>query len=1033
MQRLVDSALRRPALVIVLAACLAGYGLYAATQIPVDAFPDVTPTMVQVFTSSPGLAPEEIETLVSIPIESALSGMPDLVRVQSTSQFGLSVVNAYFEDGTDVYFARQLVGERLSGARTDIPAAIGQPAMGPITTGLGGVLMYRLVVDNESPQSLMEQRTVQDWLIKPMLRTTPGVTEVLSVGGFERQYQVAMDSAAMLARGVTIEDVRAALQANNRTVGAGVLERGGEETIVRGNGWIRPGKDGLRDIADTVVRATEGIPTRVGDVADVSFGPAFRSGAQVSNGIESVGGDVLKTIGANTASILPSLEEKLRAASTALPSQMHIEPYYSQASLVEHAVGTVRTALLEGSVLVLLVLFVFLGSIRSALIVIVILPLSVLASFIGMRWMNLSANLMSLGGLAIAIGMMVDGAVVMVENIDRRLASIGSDTDLDRQKVLGNAAREVAGPVAFAISIIIAVFLPLFTLEGVEGKMFAPMAYAISFALFASLLLATTLIPVLRDLIGHRRVGREPTLVAFLQGGYRVALDWVLDRPRAVVAAAVLSFIASLCLFPFLGTEFVPTLREGTYYIESALPPGASLDTTIAYTKRIQHALRTFPEVTGTYSRVGRTEVGGDPDPVNVTATTITLRPLDTWKGGRSYEQLQSDMAEQLRAELPEVVNNFSQPIQLRTDELITGVKAQVAISVYGDDLSELDRISTRIAELAERIDGAVDIAVPQRAQRSELLVTPDRSALSRFGMSVDDVLTTVGTGIGGTIEGQVYERSRRFDLSLRLRERDRNNEALLGALRLRTSDAAIVPLSRVANVSRQLGPAEITRNNGSRRAVVMLNVRNRDLGSVVADIRTAVQREIALPVGYWIEYGGQFENQWRAMQRLEIVVPIVLLLILLLLYFAFGRIRPAALIFMNIPFAVTGGVIALWLGGLYLSVPAAVGFIAVFGVAVLNGVVLVSAIETIRSEGIAPLEATRLGAVRRMRPVIMTALVTILGLIPLLLANGIGSEVQRPLAAVVVGGLLTSTMLTLFILPAVYAWTTGRVSFRRS
>jgi len=1018
---LVDFALKRRALVLILTAGLIVLGYFAFRSVPVDSFPDVTPPMVQIFTSAPGLSPEDVETQISYPIERAMYGLPNLDRVQSSSLFGLSRVTVYFKDGTDVYFARQLVGERLNTAKDDIPQGLGSPEMGAPTTGLGNVLMYRLKDKPGFHHSLMEQRTIEDWLVKPRLQTVPGVTDVLSVGGFERQYQVQLNLNAMLARGITIDDVKNALAANNRNVGASFLQRAGEEYIIRGHGWIAPGDRGLEDIRDILVREQGGIPISIGDIAEVNYGPAIRRGAQVANGEESVGGDVYKLIGTNTRELLDRLDDKLKEIAKSLPDGLTLEPYYSQADLVSNAIGTVNEALLEGALLVLVILYLFLGNLRSTLIVVASLPLSALIAFIAMDHMGMTANLMSLGGLAIGIGMMVDGSVVMVENIFRHMES-GRGEEPGMVNLVRRAAHEVAQPIVFAIAIIIIVFLPLFTLQGVEGKLFSPMAYTISFALAGALLLALTLVPVLASLLFRSGTApAEPRLVRYLQAGYRRLLRWAMRHPVWVVGAGVVAFAGSLLLFPYLGSEFVPTLREGTFYVESALPPGGNLDSSIEYAKKSQAVLRQFPEVTGTYSRVGRTEIGGDPDPINTLATTIVLKPLDQWPSGTSYEQLQSAMAERLEQEVPELSNNFSQPIQLRTDELITGIKAQVVVSIYGDELETLQGLADRIKDIADDTAGAVDVAAVNQFGKPQITVEPDRQALARYGISVDTLLSNLETGVGGSIVGRVIEGTKRFDIQLRLAADQRAHVSDIRNLPLRTADGAIIPLSRVAGIKVFIGPKEISRNDASRRAVVMLNVRGRDMGGVVKDIQAAIAQKIQLPAGYYIEYGGQFENQQRAMQRLYIVVPITLALIFLLLFFSFNSLRYAALIFLNIPFAVTGGIVSLFISGLYLSVPGAVGFIAVFGVAVLNGVVMVSYINQLREEGLDIGDAVRLGAERRLRPVLMTASVAILGLIPLLLANGIGANVQRPLAAVVVGGLLTSTLLTLVVLPSIY------------
>ena len=1020
---MIRTALSNRLLVLVFAAAVLLAGIFAFRSVPIDSFPDVTPTMVQVFTASPGLSPEDVETQISYPVSIAMYGLPGLERVQSTSIFGLSRVNIYFEDGTDIYFARRLVNERLAQARQEIPEGMGNPQLGPLTTGLGRVFMYTVENVDGAEYTATELREAQDWIVKPQLRTVPGVTGVLSIGGFEKQYQVNLDPKALAARNLTVGDIRSALAANNRNVGASFIQRSGEEYIVRGYGWIDSGEKGLDDLRNIMVSEAQGTPVYLGDIAEIEFGPAIRRGTLMKNGEEGVGGFVLKLIGTNTQDLLTAIETKVATINDALPDGMRMKPYYSQADLVGKAVGTVEKALLEAAVLVLVLLWLFLGNVRSTLIVIISLPLSALVAFIAMRYVGMSANLMSLGGLAIGIGMMVDGSVVMIENIFRHMEE-RQDEDVTLPRLVGEAAREVAKPIAFAIAIIIIVFLPLFTLEGVEGKMFSPMAYTISFALAGSLIVALVLVPVLTTLLFKKgSVHGEPRLVGWLRKGYRPLLDAVVAYPKRTVAAALVLFAGGLALFPMLGTEFVPTLREGTFLVRSTLPPGANLDTANQYAGRVADVMREYPEVTGVYARVGRAEVGGDPEPVNVVASLVALKSLDEWKSGRDYEELQTAMAERLSDEVPGLANNFSQPIQLRTDELLSGIMAEVVISIYGEDLDELARIGEEVTAIAREVPGSADVRMQQQGGKPQIVVRPDRQALARHGISLDEVLGVVETGIGGAKAGQVFEGIRRFDIFVRMEEPARTSVDDIRSLNFRTSAGALIPLSQIADIEVYRGPKKISRSKASRRLFVQLNVRGRDMGSVVSDIRQRIAEEVEMPAGYFVEYGGQFENQERAMARLYVVVPITLGLIFLLLFMAFSSVRYAALIFLNVPFAVTGGLFSLWISGQYLSVPGAVGFIAVFGVAVLNGVVMVSYINELRERGRSLEEAVRLGAERRLRPVLMTASVAILGLIPLLLANGIGANVQRPLATVVVGGLVTSTALTLLVLPAVYRW----------
>ena len=1023
LEQIIDKVLKNRLTIFILVAAVALYGYFSFRDVPIDSFPDVSPPLVQVFTSSPGLSPVDVETQISYPIEISMYGLPKLDRVQSTSIFGLSRVNIYFEEGTDIYFARRLVNERLSQAKNEIPDGLGEPQLGPITTGLGTVLMYEVKNKEGYDHSLMDIRTAQDWIVKPQLRTVPGVTGVLSIGGDVRQFQIKADMNALVSRGLTLEDLEGALNKNNRTVGASFLERGGEEYLVRGYGWIQPDEEGLNDLENIIVSNEEGTPVYVKDVAEVAFGSEIKRGTLIANGEESVGGFVLKLIGTNTQDLLAEMDNKVDAINSALPEGMMMETFYSQGELVEKAVGTVTNALYIGAILVLIVLYFFMGDIRSTLIIISTVPIAFLIAFIGMKWLGISANLMSLGGLAISIGMIGDSATVIVENTYRLLEERkGGNVSLTR--IVSEAAREVIRPVFFATSIIIIVFLPLFSLEGVEGKMFKPLAYTITFALFGAIFLALTYIPIISSFIlPEKGMDKEPWLVRTLKKWSEPLIEKTSKYPKMVFGAALVLFAGSMAIFPFLGTEFQPTLREGTYAVRSVLPPGANLPTTTEYSKRLQESMLTFPEVESVYSRVGRAEVGGDPEPVNVVFNVVNLKPLDAWEWGRDYEELQTAMAEKLSEDLPGVSSNFSQPIQLRTDELLSGVRAQVVVSLYGDDLDVLAEKAGEIQAIAEGVEGAVDVRAQQQGGKPQILVRPDREQLARLGISMDDFLNTVETGIGGSVAGQVFEGIRRFDIFVRLQESQRTHIDQVRDLPIRTAKGALVPLSQIADVEVFTGPKQISRNKASRRTYVQLNVRGRDMGSVVSEIQQKVAEQVELPAGYFTEYGGQFENQQRAMARLYVVVPITLGLIFFMLFSTFSSWKYAVLIFLNIPFATIGGIVALWVSGLYLSVPAAVGFIAIFGIAVLNGVVLVSYINQLREEGLETHKAVVKAALLRLRPVLMTALTTGLGLIPLLLANDIGSNVQRPLAAVVVGGLVTSTLLTLVVLPTIYKW----------
>ena len=1023
LEQIIERVLKNRLTIFLMVAAVAVYGYFSFQDVPIDSFPDVSPPLVQVFTSSPGLSPVDVETQISYPIEISMYGLPNLDRVQSTSIFGLSRVNVYFEEGTDIYFARRLVNERLSQARNEIPEGLGTPQLGPLTTGLGTVMMYQIKNKEGADNTLMERRTAQDWIVKPQLRTVPGVTGVLSLGGDVRQFQVNVDMNALLARDLTLDDLQQALNTNNRNVGASFLERGGEEYLVRGYGWINQHEQGIEDIQNIIVANKNGTPVYVKDLAEIKFGAEIKRGTLIANEEESVGGFVLKLIGTNTQDLLAEVDQKVDAINNSLPDGMVMETFYTQGELVDKAVGTVTNSLYIGAILVLVILYFFMGDIRSTLIIISTVPIAFLIAFIGMNLMGISANLMSLGGLAISIGMIGDSATVIVENTYRLLEERKSE-NVSLVRVVGEAAREVIRPVVFATSIIIIVFLPLFSLEGVEGKMFKPLAYTITFALAGAIFLALTYIPIISSyILPEKGMDKEPWLVRKVKGASRPLIEKSTKYPKMVFGAALVLFAASVAVFPFLGTEFQPTLREGTFAVRSVLPPGANLPTTTEYTKRLQESMQTFPEVEGVYSRVGRAEVGGDPEPVNVIFNVVDLKPLSDWDEGRDYEELQTAMAEKLSEDLPGVSSNFSQPIQLRTDELLSGVRAQLVASLYGDNLDTLASKAQEIAGIAESVEGAVDVRAQQQGGKPQVLIRPDREQLARLGISIDRFLSTVETGIGGSTAGQVFEGIRRFDIFLRLQDNQRSRINQIRELPIRTSDGAVVPLSEIADIEVFTGPKQISRNKASRRTYVQLNVRGRDMGGVVNELREKVKAEVDLPPGYFMEYGGQFENQQRAMSRLMVVVPITLGLIFFMLFSTFGSWRYAVLIFLNIPFATIGGIFALWVSGLYLSVPAAVGFIAIFGIAVLNGLVLVSYINQLRAEGMDMDKSVVQASLLRLRPVLMTALTTGLGLLPLLLANDIGSNVQRPLAAVVVGGLFTSTLLTLVVLPTIYKW----------
>ncbi len=1027
--RVIELALRSRAIVLLFIAATVGAGLYALARLPIDAFPDVSPVLVQVITESPGLAPEEVEQLVTYPVEVAMNSIPGVAEVKSLSAFGISQVNVYFEDDVDIYFARQLVLERLQSAEDEIPEGLGEPALGPITSGLGQVYQYVL----EGPgYDDMELRTLQDWVVKYNLRTVPGVTEILSFGGSVKQYQVRIDPGRLLQHDVALDEVLEAIRQNNRNVGGGYIVRNAEEYLVRGLGLAET----LDDIGDIVVETREGTPIYVRNVADVVIGPEVRRGIVTKDGRgEVVAGVVLKLIGENTSAVIERTKAKVAEINAILPEGVRVVPFYDQTELVGRAVDTVSEALLEGGVLIVLVLVIFLGNVRSALVVTTMLPLALLVSFILMRLFGISANLMSLGGLAIGIGMMVDGGVVMVENIYRHLSerpahgaggqAVGAaprHADEPAIHVVLRAAQEVGRPIVFAIAIIILVFLPLFTLEGVEGKLFTPMAYTISFAMLASLVLSLTVIPALASYVIKGGSEEDTWVMRPIKARYLPALRWAMANRRRTVLGAVAAMAVSLAVFPFLGSEFVPALEEGSVMLRVTLAPSAGLDETARMAGLLERELLAFPEVTTVVSKIGRAEAGGDPEPVNNIEVYVGLEPPADWRFG-SKEELVEAMEERL-GHTPGVLLNFSQPIAFRVDELLSGVRAQLAISVFGDDLDILTEKANQISRLVQQVPGAADVQVEQVTGQPQLQIRVDREAIARYGLNVSAVQEVIESAIGGEVVGQVFEGSRRFDIAVRLQEPFRRDVDEISNILVSTPGHGVqVPLAQLADIRVITGPKQISHERNQRRIVVQANVRGRDMGGFVAEAQRAVAAEVDLPPGYQVTWGGQFENQQRAMRRLTIIVPLTIALIFLLLYFSFGSLRQALLIILNVPFAMIGGILALFVTGQYLSVPASVGFIALFGVAVLNGVVLVSYINTLRLEGHDMEAAVLRGTELRLRPVLMTALVASLGLVPLLLSGGAGSEVQRPLATVVVGGLITSTLLTLFLLPTLYSW----------
>ncbi len=1053
LNRLIDWSVANRLLVVLGLVAVLGAAAALIPKLNLDAFPDVTNVQVQINTEAQGLAAEEVEQLITYPIEAVMYALPDVEEVRSISKTGLSVITVVFKEGTDIYFARQLVFERLQDAREQIPEGVGTPEMGPNTSGLGQVYQYILRADDPQKHDAITLRSLNDWVVKLLLLPVDGITDVLSYGGEVRQYQVQVDPRKLLAYGIHIDDIARAIEDNNRNAGGWYLDRGAEQLVIRGVGWVRAGEDGLRDIRNIPLKDEDGVVVRVADVAEVAFGGEIRQGAVTmtrrdANGQpealgEVVAGIVLKRLGANTKATIDAVKERLPAIQQALPEGVTIEPFYDQGELVEQAVHTVSKALMEAFVLIVVVLLLFLLNIRATLLVLISVPLSVGLALTAMSYWGLSANLMSLGGLAIAIGMMVDGSVVMMENIFKHLTRPDDshreqiarevapgdphpfDAEHDRHGIalrIQEAAREVGRPVFYAVIIIIVVFAPLFALEGVEGKLFQPMAISIVLAMLTSLVVALVVMPALATFSFRKAVKhRDSPVFLPLEWLYRRSLAFAMKARWLVVLGALAMFAFAMFLLPRLGTEFVPELEEGTINIRVTLAPSASLDTSLKVAAQLEQELMKFPEVTYASSRVGRAELGGDPEPVSNVEIYVGLKPVAEWTSASNRFELQQKFEEALSVH-PGLLFTFSQPIATRVDELLSGVKAQLAIKLFGPDLGVLAEKGKAIEALVRKVEGTRAVEMEQIAGEAQLTVRPKRDVLARYGIPVSQVMDLVSDGIGGTEAGQVIQGNERYDIYVRLAKAYREDVERIRQLVMQAPGGAWVRLGEVADVAIESGPPQIRRDDVQRRVVIQSNVEGRDMGGLVKELRQRIAEEIDLPAGYSVVFGGQFENQQRAQQRLMIVVPLSLGLIFLLLYFAFHSVGQALLIMLNVPLALIGGIAALYYTGQYLSVPGSIGFIALFGVAVLNGVVMVNAINQNLEAGEDMRTAVFNGALSRLRPVLMTAAIAALGLIPMLLSHGVGSEVQRPLATVVVGGLASSTLLTLFVLPVLYA-----------
>jgi heavy metal efflux system protein len=1017
-ESLVRGALKQRLVIVVVALCLLAFGLDAARKLSVDAFPDVTNVQVQIATDATGRSPEEVERFITVPIEIGMTGLPGLTEMRSLNKPGLSLITLVFTDKTDVYFARQLVMERLLEVRDRMPAGV-VPVLGPVSTGLGEVYQYTLVRpddgDRELTQAeLTERRTIQDWVVRPLLRSTRGVAEINSQGGYQKQYKVLVNPDRLRHYQITVKDVYEALARNNANAGGGVLPQNAEQYLIRGVGLVKD----LDDIRLIVVKEVDGTPVYIRDVAEVAFGHAVRVGAVVKNGTtEAVGCVVMMMAGGNAKAVVSDIKKKVADINdnNMLPGGLKIEAYYDRSELVDAALATVIKVLIEGVIFVVIVLYLFLGDLRSSVIVIATLVVTPLVTFMAMNQLGLSANLMSLGGLAIAIG------VVVVENAFERLGHAKEEGE-SRIRVILSAVMEVATPVIFGIGIIILVFLPLMTLQGMEGKMFAPLAYTIAIALFVSLVLSLTLTPVLSSYLLKGGADHDTWLIRMMKKPYVPMLEWAVANSKKTVSLAVAAFIGAILLLPFLGTAFIPEMKEGSVVPAMDRVPNISLQESLRMEREAMRLVMEVPGVKSAVSGVGRGESPADPQSQNESTPIVSLKPRDEWPEGWTQETIQEQIREKLKA-LPGVNIIMAQPISDRVDEMVTGVRADVAVKIFGDDLDLLKSKADEIARVARGVQGASEIKIERVTGQQYLTVEIDRPTIARYGLNVGDVNDLIEAAIGGRHVTDVFEGERRFAAVVRLPERFRDNIEAIRNMLVPTPDGAQIPLSSLATIDVRDGPAQISRETGKRRIVIGINVANRDLGGFVAELQQKVKAQVQLPEAYYFEWGGQFQNMERALGHLSVIVPITVAAIFFLLFLLFGSLRFATLIITVLPFASIGGVIGLFISGEYLSVPASVGFIALWGIATLNGVVLVSYIRGLRNEGMELMQAVVQGAKMRFRPVMMTATVALLGLVPFLFATGPGSEVQRPLAIVVIGGLITCTLLTLVVVPALYTW----------